>query len=261
MANINFRLAKKGDLEKLVKISNHPSNVREGSAAWYLLGDKTQHPDTIPAAWEDTILDFIYSAGGWYTCVVAEVEETQEAVGYCVWEWYEYDEKGKRVKDDRRPAKLQAIWDGLGAEEPRHRPPRSYGPEAYQDGILQARRDAVLGKKNDLSHEALFNATCSTTFSQFWQICHVAVDPRPEHMDVAERLVRWGLEIAAKEALWVLVPCHEGERDFYHRLGFTHRGYFSDLATRYDKVLNQEWLQKDPRNSAERQPTGLPVAR
>ncbi|KAK3298685.1 uncharacterized protein B0H64DRAFT_454153 [Chaetomium fimeti] len=254
MSNINFRLANKGDLEKLIEISNRPSNIKEGSTVSYLLEDRTQHPDTIPAAWEGTILDFIYSAGGWYTSVVAEVEETREVVGYCVWEWFEYDEKGKQVMESRRPAKLQAIWDGMGAEEPTHRPPRTYGPEAYQDGLLQARWDTATKEQYEVIHEAFYALAGLTKLSQFWQIRHVAVDPRPEHRDVAEKLVRWGVDIAAKEALWVVVPCYGGEKDLYDRLGFTSRAYFTGIAAPDDKVLNQEWLQKDPRKPAERQP-------
>jgi hypothetical protein len=114
MTNLNFRLANKGDLKKLIQISTDPINNYEGSLAEYLLGDRTRHPDIIPAAWEDAILNFIYSDDGWYTCLVAEVEETREVVGYSVWEWYDYDKKFNRIDEAYRPAKVQAIWDALG---------------------------------------------------------------------------------------------------------------------------------------------------
>ena len=98
----------------MIQISIGPSNDNQGILTRYPLADSTHHPDTVPAAWEDAILDFIYSEGGWYTCVVAEVEETQGIVGYCVWEWYEYDEKYKRIDEAYRPTKVQAIWDLMG---------------------------------------------------------------------------------------------------------------------------------------------------
>ncbi|KAH6628200.1 hypothetical protein F5144DRAFT_594275 [Chaetomium tenue] len=136
--------------------------------------------------------------GGWYTCVVAEVEETQEIVGYSVWEWYEYDEKYKRIDEAYRPTKIQAIWDSMGAEEPTHRPPRSYGPEAYQDPLLQARWHAEgPGSKYDLPHEALLVTSGSTSVSQFWQIDYVAVDPRPEHSDKWASTTTLGSNIGA----------------------------------------------------------------
>jgi RimJ/RimL family protein N-acetyltransferase len=114
MANIKFRLARRGDIQKLIEISNHPSNLAEGSVPWYLLAGRYQNPDTVSAAWEEAIVDNIYSTSGWYTCVVAEVEDTKEIVGYCAWEWFDYDEMGKRVVEKHRPARLQTIWDELG---------------------------------------------------------------------------------------------------------------------------------------------------
>jgi hypothetical protein len=32
-------------------------------------------------------------------------------VGYCVWEWAEYDDDGNRINERKVPAKLERIWD------------------------------------------------------------------------------------------------------------------------------------------------------
>jgi hypothetical protein len=134
----------------------------------------------------------------------------------------------------------------LGADEPRHRPPRSYDPEAYEDGVLQTRWHAAgPGSKYETAHEGLLVTAGSITFSQFWQICHVAIDPRPEHNDVKERLVKWGLKTAAKEALPVIVACDKGEMGFYTRLGFRYRATLG-VGIPNEKWFIQAWLQKDP---------------
>ena len=80
------------------------------------------------------------------------------------------------------------------------------------------------------------------------------MDPRPEHQDVKEKLVRWGLDIAAKEVLQVIVACGKGEMDFYTRLGFRYRATMG-VGIVNDKWFIQTWLQKDPEESAE--PAGL----
>jgi hypothetical protein len=114
MTNIKLRLARRGDVDKLVTISADPSNMGKGSLPWYLFGDGNQDRKTVMAAWEDAVIGFVYSTGGWYTCVVAEIEATHEVVGYCAFEWFEYDENGKMVLEKQRPARLQAVWDKLG---------------------------------------------------------------------------------------------------------------------------------------------------
>jgi hypothetical protein len=114
MTNIKLRLARRGDVDKLVAISADTSNMGKGSLPWYLFGDGNQDRETVFAAWEDAVIGFVYSTGGWYTCVVAEIEATYEVVGYCAFEWFEYDENGKMVLEKQRPARLQAIWDKLG---------------------------------------------------------------------------------------------------------------------------------------------------
>lgn len=98
----------------MVEISMHPSNMNEGSIPGYLFGDRERDLEAVSAVWENILRGFIHSYDGWYTCMVAEVEDTKEVVGYCAWEWFEYNELGKRVIEKDTPAGLRRIWDELG---------------------------------------------------------------------------------------------------------------------------------------------------
>lgn len=86
----------------------------------------------------------------------------------------------------------------------------------------------------------------SINFSRFWQIYHLATDPRPEYQDMKEKLVRWGHKIAETEALWLVAACHENQREFYEELGFRYRGTYTSRVPRNIRELNVAWLQKGP---------------
>lgn len=81
----------------------------------------------------------------------------------------------------------------------------------------------------------------------------MAIDSRPEHKDVKEKLVRWGLENAAKEALQVIVACDKVKMGFYTRLGFRYRATLG-VGIPNDKWFIQVWLQKDLEESTEPRP-------
>jgi hypothetical protein len=114
MTNIKVRLAGGGDIERLIEISKHPGNIGHGSIPRYLGADRHRHDELSSAGFEDLVIGLIHSSGGWYTCTVAEVEETGKIVGYCAWEWFEYGKEGERVVGRDRPTKLQEIWNELG---------------------------------------------------------------------------------------------------------------------------------------------------
>jgi GNAT superfamily N-acetyltransferase len=139
----------------------------------------------------------------------------------------------------------------LGVEEPTHMPPRTYNAIDLQDGLLRARWEVSgLSDNHEEAHEALLTTMGSTSFSQFWQLHHLAIDSQPENQGVMERLVKWGLEIAEKRGLWVVVACHEEKKPFYEKLGFKYRGDYTVSVPGDDRELNLAWLQKDPKTMA-----------
>ena len=120
-----------------------------------------------------------------------------------------------------------------------------------QDGLLRARWEmSGLSDKHEEAHEAHLTTAGSTRFSQFWQLHHLAIDPRPDDQSLMERLVKWGLKIAEKRGLWVVVACHEEKKPFYEKLGFRYRGDYTASVPGDDRELNLAWLQNDPNKRA-----------
>ncbi len=112
MANIKIRAVRTEDIPQLARISFDAT--REGTLPHYLLQDKTRFPTQVRNRWMDEITGFIHWEHRHYTCMVAEAENLAgetEAVGYCVWEWVEYDHDGNRVNETEVPVKLEKIWD------------------------------------------------------------------------------------------------------------------------------------------------------
>ncbi len=112
MANVLIRAVRSEDIPQLARISFDAT--REGTLPHYLLQDKTRFPAEVKNRWMHEITRFIHWEHRHYTCMVAEVETPdgeKKAVGYCVWEWVEYDHDGNRVNKTEVPIKLEKIWD------------------------------------------------------------------------------------------------------------------------------------------------------
>ncbi len=108
---MDIRAVRTEDIARLASISFDAT--REGTLPHYLLPDKNQFPTEVRNRWTDELVRFMHGGLRHYTCMVAEVDDGGEkkAVGYCVWEWVEYDDDGNRVIEPAIPGKLEQIWN------------------------------------------------------------------------------------------------------------------------------------------------------